>query len=132
MNIRGHYQDIADVVALFISLFNLPTTGLKAIVVTILGRVGIADTAKKFFIPDLYVWAIQYDVTWKATYMKTTGSFSGSKYTVTQEGYAGQEVYSGNYFSPSAFASHKTVLASALHDCINVYWGDGPYDVIWN
>lgn len=118
--------------ALFISLFNLPTTGLKAIVVTILGRVGIADTAKKFFIPDLYVWAIQYDVTWKATYMKTTGSFSGSKYTVTQERYAGQEVYSGNYFSPSAFASHKTALASALHDCINVYWGDGPYDVIWN
>ena len=58
MNIRGHYQDIADVVALFISLFNLPTTGLKAIVVTILGRVGIADTAKKFFIPDLYVWAM--------------------------------------------------------------------------
>lgn len=131
-NIRGRYQDLASVVAVFIALFNLPAAGLKTIVATILGRLGILQTAKDFLIPDLYVRATEYEMTWKAIYLGTTGSFTGSEYVVTQEGYAGEKIYEGNYFSANAFSAHRASLAAALHDCIKVYWGDGPYEVIWN
>lgn len=132
VNINGRYQDIAAVVSFFISVFNLPTSGLKAIVATILSRLGIAETARNFLIPSVYVSSTEHRMTWKAEYLQKTGTFYGSKYTVTQQGYVGQVLYGNKYFPLSAFTRHKAELASALHDCINVYWGDGPYDVIWN
>ena len=118
--------------AVFIAAFNLPAAGLKTVVKTILDRLGMAGLVTNIVIPDLYVRANEYEMTWTATYSKTTGSFTGCMYIVTQEGYAGQRIYGDNYFSATALSEHRASLAAALHDCIKVHWGDGPYEVIWN
>lgn len=132
VNLRGRYKDLAAVMAVFIAAFNLPAAGLKTVVKTILDRLGMAGLVTNIVIPDLYVRANEYEMTWTATYSKTTGSFTGSMYIVTQEGYAGQRIYGDNYFSATALSEHRASLAAALHDCIKVHWGDGPYEVIWN
>lgn len=132
VNLRGRYKDLAAMVSIIIAAFNLPAAGVKEIAFKVLGRFGLAQTATNFLIPDLYVRATEYEMTWTATYSKTTGSFTGSMYIVTQEGYAGQRIYGDNYFSATALSEHRSSLAAALHDCIKVHWGDGPYEVIWN
>ena len=132
VNLRGRYKDLAAVMAVFIAAFNLPAAGLKTVVKTILDRLGMAGLVTNIVIPYLYVRANEYEMTWTSTYSKTTGSFTGSMYIVTQEGYAGQRIYGDNYFSATALSEHRASLAAALHDCIKVHWGDGPYEVIWN
>ena len=71
--------------AVFIAAFNLPAAGLKTVVKTILDRLGMAGLVTNIVIPDLYVRANEYEMTWTATYSKTTGSFTGSMYIVTQD-----------------------------------------------
>lgn len=133
VDINGHYRDIGMLTLALVSLLGLGQLSAVAFVTVFLDRLDVASDFVDVFFPSTVVEAEKYTMTWYASYVNVTGSFSGDKFIVTQEGYSGRTYYEGDYFASSAFSNRNSSLAACLHDCIGVYWGDGPYEVVsWN
>lgn len=130
VDINGRYRDIGALALFLVSLVGLNYASATKFALVLFGRLGLAEDALNVFIPHKYIDATEYPLKWYAKYNNTTGSFTCSKFKLTQKGYGDKVYYSDNYFDKSCFTNRNQQLAYKLHDCINVYWGDGPFDVI--
>ena len=130
VDINGRYRDIGALALFLVSLVGLNYASAAEFALVLFDRLGHAEDALDVFIPHKYIDATKYPLKWYAKYNNTTGSFTCSKFKLTQKGYSNKVYYSDNYFDKSCFTNRNQQLANKLHDCINVYWGDGPFDVI--
>ena len=133
LDINGNFRDFGQLVATLAAAFTITSSTAKEIAEEILDKLGFGLDFVDVFFPSIEVDVDKQVIDWYAKFGSVTGSFSGAKCTATQTGYAGKVYYDGNYYTATSFFNENATLARLLHDCINVYWGDGPYEVVsWN
>lgn len=117
-NVNGVYQDITTFASFLASILALPSAIASSFAKTIMGRFAFATGAISFAIPDHYVRAYETEITWLAQisdYPDVYATFTGSKFDLTEEGYAGQTHYSGDFCPLSYYKDHNTDFAVKLY-----------------
>lgn len=130
-NLNGTYQTLATLAAVLVQLLALDPSVAVTVAGAIFAEFSYPLDAISAIIPDYYVRATKYTMTWYAKYSSTTGHFSGDKYVVNLDG-SNRTYYDGPYYTVSNFTSTylNSSLADYIFNCINLYWGDGQYTVL--
>lgn len=113
-NLNGQYQNIISLASMIASVLSLPGMVAGKIAQWVVGLIGVALSGAPFAIPDLYVKCTRTDMTWLsqwADFPDIYGTFTGSMYKVTQDGYESQVIYEGEYWPLSAYSSHDSDFA---------------------
>lgn len=116
-NVNGTYQNVTQLVSYLVTLFGFPGAIISRIAQYILWAAGVTVGTISFFIPDLYVSAVEKTSLWRVadnSYPSYYYYDEGTEYTLTAEGYEGRVYTDGSFHDPLEFRGRNGALATDI------------------
>lgn len=117
-NVRGTYQDIADLGIALSIVLSVPAKFGGRIAKGIVSAVGGVSSIGSIIIKDYYVESTRTTRHWRLRQMHNTSNeriMKGRRYYITAKNYVGKKTYyRGAYYRPSEFANKSPELAAEI------------------